>query len=297
MTEEGASPIVPSLMNTVTAQSSQLLSPIGLVAGNGQFPAEFIENARARGLEVVVLALNGEADPSLAAHARSMTWVGVGQLGKIIKVLKREGCRQVAFVGGVRRVNFVDGFKIDWVGLRMLSRLRSFNDDSILRGIIHSMESRGVEVIAASLLLEKSIAHAGLLTHQPLSAQDIADAKIGWEAARAIGDLDIGQSVIVRNKTIIAVEAVEGTDATIKRAALVKGHGGVLIKLAKSIQDLRIDMPAIGVNTITQMKESRLTALIVEARKTLIVDPQAVLKAAAEAGIALYAAEHLSDLG
>ena len=284
-------------MNTVTAHSPNLLSPIGLVAGNGQVPGEFIENARARGLEIVVLGLNGEADPALATHARSLTWVGVGQLGKIIKVLKREGCRQVAFVGGVRRVNFVDGFKIDWVGLRMLSRLRSFNDDSILRGIIHSMESKGIEVVAASLLLEKSIARPGLLTLQPLSAQDIADAKIGWEAARAIGDLDIGQSVIVRNKTIIAVEAVEGTDATIKRAALVKGQGGALIKLAKSIQDLRVDMPAVGVNTIVQMKESRLSALIVEARKTLIVDPQAVLKAAAEAGIAIYAAEHLTDLG
>ena len=283
-------------MNNVAVAPSELVSPIGLVAGNGRFPAEFVENAKARGLEVVILALNGEADPALAAQARSITWVGVGQLGKIIKTFRKEGCRQVAFAGGVRRVNFVDGFRIDWVGLRMLSRLRSFNDDSILRGIIHSVESKGIEVIAASRLLEKSIAQPGLLTHRALTESEITDVKIGWEAARAIGNLDIGQSVVVRNKTIIAVEAVEGTDATIKRAALVKGNGGALIKLAKTIQDLRIDLPAIGVQTIEQMKASRLTAIVVEAKKTLIMDPQAVVKAAAENDIAIFAADRIEDL-
>jgi hypothetical protein len=134
------------------------------------------------------------------------------------------------------------------------------------------------------------------LTHRALTESEIADVKIGWEAARAIGNLDIGQSVVVRNKTIIAVEAVEGTDATIKRAALVKGNGGALIKLAKTIQDLRIDLPAIGVQTIEQMKASRLTAIVVEAKKTLIMDPQAVVKAAAENDIAIFAADRIEDL-
>jgi DUF1009 family protein len=284
-------------MNTAAQTAPELRSPLGLVAGNGRFPVEFVENAKAKGLEVVVLALKGEADPVLESMALSCTWVGVGQLGKIIKVLKRAGCQQVAFAGGVRRVNFVDGFRIDWVGLKMLSRLRSFNDDSLLRGIIHSVESKGVSVIAASCLLEKSVVRAGQLTSRGLTAEELADACIGWGAARAIGDHDIGQSVIVRNKTIIAVEAVEGTDAVIQRSALVRGKGGVLIKLAKSIQDLRIDMPAIGVQTIERMHESRLTALVIEANKTIMLDPQAVLQAAAKVGIAIVAASELEQLG
>lgn len=284
-------------MNTAAQTAPELRSPLGLVAGNGRFPVEFVENAKAKGLQVVVLALKGEADPVLESMALSCTWVGVGQLGKIIKVLKKAGCRQVAFAGGVRRVNFVDGFRIDWVGLKMLSRLRSFNDDSILRGIIHSVESKGIDVIAASCLLEKSVVRAGQLTSRGLTPEEIADARIGWAAARAIGDHDIGQSVIVRNKTIIAVEAVEGTDAVIQRAAQVRGKGGALIKLAKSIQDLRIDMPAIGVQTIERMHESRLTALVIEANKTIMLDPQAVLQAAAKVGIAIVAASALEQLG
>jgi DUF1009 family protein len=283
-------------MNAVQHFSPELHSPIGLVAGNGQFPIEFAENARARGLTVVTVAIKGEADKRIEALSQSTIWVTVGQLGKLIRSLKRAGCRQVAFAGGVTRVNFVDGFRIDWVGLRMLSKLRSFNDDSIMRGIIATVENGGIQVIGASTLLEKSVPKAGTLTKRGLTRDEIENAKIGWEAARTTGTLDIGQSIVMRNKTIIAVEAVEGTDATIKRAAAVRGEGGVLVKLAKPIQDLRIDLPAIGVRTIELMHENRITALVVEAGKAIMLDPQGILDAAHRLDIAIVAAEDVSQL-
>lgn len=283
-------------MNAVPQVTSDLHSPIGLVAGNGQFPLEFAENARARGLAVVTVALKGEADKRIEELSVSTTWVSVGQLGKLVRSLKRAGCRQVAFAGGVTRVNFVDGFRIDWVGLRMLSKLRSFNDDSIMRGIIATVENGGVQVIGASTLLEKSVPKVGILTKRGLTRDEIENAKIGWEAARTTGALDIGQSIVMRNKTIIAVEAVEGTDATIKRAAAVRGEGGVLVKLAKPIQDLRIDLPAIGVRTIELMHENRITALVVEAGKAIMLDPQGILEAAHRLDIAIVAAEDVSQL-
>jgi DUF1009 family protein len=284
-------------MNAVLQTTLELHSPIGLVAGNGQFPLEFAENARARGLVVVTVAIKGEADKRIEALSQSTTWVSVGQLGKLVRSLRRAGCRQVAFAGGVTRVNFVDGFRIDWVGLRMLSKLRSFNDDSIMRGIIATVENGGIQVIGASTLLEKSVPKAGTLTKRGLTHDEVENAKIGWEAARTTGALDIGQSIVMRNKTIIAVEAVEGTDATIKRAAAVRGEGGVLVKLAKPIQDLRIDLPAIGVRTIELMHENRITALVVEAGKAIMLDPQGILEAAHRLDIAIVAAEDISQLG
>jgi len=283
-------------MNAVQQSSTEISSPVGLVAGNGQFPLEFAENARNRGLSVVTVALKGEADKRIEGLSQATTWVSVGQLGKLIRSLKRAGCKQVAFAGGVTRVNFVDGFRIDWVGLRMLSKLRSFNDDSIMRGVIAAVERGGVEVIAASTLLEKSVPKVGILTKRGLNSDELENAKIGWEAARTTGALDIGQSIVMRNKTIIAVEAVEGTDKTIIRAADVRGEGGVLVKLAKPIQDLRIDLPAIGVRTIELMRESRISALVVEAGKAIMLDPQGIIDTANRLGIAIVAAESVEQL-
>jgi len=276
--------------------TTTLTSPLGIVAGNGQFPLEIAENARARGLKVVSVAIKDEADPRIESLSERCTWVRLGQLGKLVKTLSQSGVRQVAFAGGVTRVNFVTGFSMDWRAVKMLSKLRSFNDDSILRGIIGEIESSGMEVIAASILLDKSVPKPGAITKRLLSEAEKTEARIGWEAARAIGNLDIGQSVIVRNKTIIAVEAVEGTDATIMRAGAVRGDGGVLVKLAKPIQDLRIDLPAVGVKTIELMHQNRLTALVIEAGRSIILEPQEVLQKAQSVDIAVSAVEKIEDL-
>jgi DUF1009 family protein len=280
------------------AQNSaiQLTSPLGIVAGNGRFPLEIAENARARGLSVVTVAIKDEADPRIESLSDRCVWVRLGQLGKLVRSLSKAGVRQVAFAGGVTRVNFVTGFTMDWRAIKMLSKLRSFNDDSLLRGIIREIEGSGMEVIAASILLDKSVPQPGIITTRHLTESEKNDARIGWEAARAIGTLDIGQSVVVRNKTVIAVEAVEGTDATIMRAGAVRGDGGVLVKLAKTIQDLRIDLPTVGIKTIELMHQNRLTALVVEAGRSIILEPQEVLQKAQSCNIAIYAAERIEDL-
>lgn len=285
------------MTNSNALSVSQLSSPIGLVAGNGRFPIEFATNARAHGLSVVVVALKGEADPQIEKLAEKCVWISVGQLGKLVKTLRQGGVKQAAFIGGVTRVHFVDGFRIDWTGLRMLSRMRSFNDDSMLRNIINVVERSGVKIIAPNILLQDSVPQRGLLAGRPLSGSVLEDARIGWDAARSIGALDIGQSVVVRNKTVIAVEAVEGTDATVQRAAGVRGGSGVLVKLAKPMQDLRVDLPAIGSRTIDEMKASNLGTLVVEAGKCLILDPQAVIEKAIAHGITIVAAETKEDLG
>jgi DUF1009 family protein len=283
-------------MEALQDKLSELTSPFGIVAGNGRFPIEIAESARSRGLSVAVVAIKGEADPLIESLADRCTWVGLGQLGKLIKTLCKAGVKQVAFAGGITRVNFVTGFSMDWRAIKMLSSLKSFNDDSILRGIISEIESSGMTVVAASLLLDKSVPKAGVITKRTLNESEKNDARIGWEAARAIGGLDIGQSVVVRNKTVIAVEAVEGTDATVSRAGSVRGDGGVLIKLAKPIQDLRIDLPTIGVKTIELMKQNRLTAVVVEAGRSIILDPQAVIEEAQRHQIAIIAVEGVEQL-
>lgn len=285
------------MTNSNALSISQLSSPIGLVAGNGRFPIEFATNARTHGLSVVVVALKGEADPQIEQLAEKCVWISVGQLGKLVKTLRQGGVKQAAFIGGVTRVHFVDGFRIDWTGLRMLSRMRSFNDDSMLRNIINVVERSGVTVIAPNILLQDSVPQRGVLAGRPLSGSVLEDAQIGWDAARSIGALDIGQSVVVRNKTVIAVEAVEGTDATVQRAAGVRGGSGVLVKLAKPMQDLRVDLPAIGSRTIDEMKASNLGTLVVEAGKCLILDPQAVIEKAMSHGITIVVAETKEDLG
>lgn len=283
-------------MSSAPSLTPQFSSPLGLVAGNGSFPIEFAQRARALGIRLVIVALKGEADPILREYAEVLEWISVGQLGRLVRILRRNHVAQVAFLGGVTRVNFVGGFRIDWVGLKMLSRLRHFNDDSMLRGIIRVIEEGGVQVIAPHTLLSESVPAKGSITPRHPTATERADALIGWEAARTIGTLDIGQSVVVRNKTIVAVEAVEGTAETIKRAGTVRGPSGVLIKLAKLHQDLRVDLPAVGVKTLDQMHESNLSLLVIEAGKCLILEPQHFLERALQLNIAVVAAEQAADI-
>jgi DUF1009 family protein len=266
-----------------------LSSHIGLIAGNGQFPEEFMENARARGIKVSVVAIKGEASPALQPLAANWVWVGVGQLNKVVRSLQKFGVTQAAFAGGVTRIRFLDGFRIDWRGLRMLAGLRAFNDDALLRAIIGEVEREGIKVISATTLLEKSVPKAGLLTNTGLSPIDVENARQGWDVARAVGGLDIGQSIIVRNKTVIAVEAVEGTDATIRRAGEMSGNGGALVKLAKPMQDLRIDLPTIGEKTIQELANNRVSALVIEAGRSIVLKPQEVITTANRLGIAILA--------
>lgn len=272
-----------------------LKSPIGLIAGNGDFPLAVAKNAVERGLEVIAVAHHGETSASLEDLVSSCNWIRVGQLGKIIAILKKAGVKQATFAGGIKRINFFGGARLDMKAISLISRLRSIRDDALLRGIAGELEKSGIAVFSASELLEESCPAAGLLTRRALSPAEKADALLGWDAAKGIGELDIGQLVVAYKGVIVAVETIEGTDMTLARAGeiartagkLNPGSGPVVVKLAKPQQDLRLDVPAIGPQTIEVMKAAGLTALVIEAEKCVLLRPQEVITAASAAGIAI----------
>lgn len=271
-------------------------SPIGLVAGSGLLPLEFAKNAKSRGLDVVVLAHVGETDSSIEQYAKACTWIRVGQLGKILDVLGRSGVKQVAFAGGISRVRLFRDVRLDWRGAALLAKLGSFKDDVVLRGIARELESSGMAVISATALLDKSVPSAGRLTRAGLSVQQVKNALIGWEAAERIGSLDIGQTVVVNQGVVVAVEAVEGTDATILRAGELSGGGAVVVKVCKPQQDTRLDLPTIGLQTITCMQQAKAGALVLQAHRAIVLEPQLLAQAANSAGIAIEVFESFAAL-
>lgn len=284
-------------MNGIT---DTLSSPVGLIAGNGVFPLEFAESARAKGLKVVAVGHLGETFPSLSEMVDKCIWVKVGELGKIIKYFKKSGVKQVAFAGGIKRVRLLGGVKLDFRALKIARHIRSLRDDSLLRAVAGEIESSGLEVISASVLLEKSVPAAGLLTKRDLSVSERKDAVLGWEVAKTLGALDTGQTAIVLDGLILALETVEGTDATIKRAGELmrqgKKQGAVVVKVSKPQQDLRIDLPAVGENTMHEMKTAGCSALIIEAQKTLLLNPTEVCGLANKFGIAIIAVDGAEGL-
>ena len=265
-------------------------SPLGIVAGNGIFPREIARNARAHGIKVVAALHRGEADAALADEVDDALWVKVGQLGAMIRFFRRAQVQDVVFAGGIRRVNLVGGVKLDWRGFTMLTKVRSRKDDALLRAIAGEFEIEGMRVIGAHQLLAESVAQAGILTHRNLTAQEAHDAEIGAIACRRSGDLDIGQAVVAFEGIVVAVEAVEGTDQMLRRSGeLTARRGGVVVKLCKQHQDLRLDLPTIGEHTIRSMIEAGLTALVIEAGKTVLLTPVETIARANAAGIAIVA--------
>ena len=287
---------------------NNLSSPIGLVAGNGNFPLEFVEHARARGLEVVVVAHTGETDPRIEELAAHCCWIRVGQIGRLLRTFIKNRVKQAAFVGGIRRTRLFSGVRLDFKALSILARVGSVRDDRILRGVAEELERNGIEVFGASLLLEKSVPARGLLTRRGLTPAERQDARVGWEAAKAVGALDIGQTVVVYQGAVVAVEAIEGTDAAVLRAGQLGGTAGkvlgregraaglVVVKLVKPHQDVRFDLPAAGPGTIETMQQAGATALVLEAGRAVMLKPQETIAAANEAGIAVVALAGCEDL-
>lgn len=277
-------------------------APLGLIAGSGTFPLEVARAAREQGVSVVAVAHRGETDPNLEAIVTDCTWIRVGQLGRMLRALTRAAVKQAAFAGGIHRVGFLNGARLDWAGIKLVARLRSVRDDALLREVIKEIERQGISVIAPEQIAPAVVPQRGLLTRRGLSAAERRDAQLGWDAAQAIGALDIGQSAVAYHGMVIALETVEGTDATIAHAGalLVKqpqtNDGAVVVKICKSVQDHRVDLPACGVRTIEQMAASRCTALILQANKAILIEPSKVISAADQRGIAIFAAADRSDL-
>jgi len=256
-------------------------APIGLIAGSGRFPLLFAEAARRSGREVVAVAHEGETDPSLPALA----WVKLGQLGRIAEVLRGAGVREAVLCGGIRKPSVFD-IRPDWLGLRALARLRTFGDDAALRAIAWVLEEEGVRIVSPLPLVPELLVSHGPLGRRAMSAEQRADASTGLEAARAVGQADIGQTVVVKRGVVLAVEAAEGTDACIARGGAL-GKGAVVVKARKPHQDERFDVPAIGPRTVEACAAAGCAALAVEAKTTLALDRAELAEKADRAGIAV----------
>jgi len=260
---------------------------IGLVAGNGRFPLLFADNARRLGYRVSAVALKGEADPSLERAVDRIHWVALGQLGRLIKAFKQDGVRQAVMIGGVKKTHLFSDIRPDLRSLALLRRVTLRKDDVLLRAIAAELEGEGIRIRESTFGLDGLLVEKGTLTRRSPTRREWRDIEFGWEMAKAVGSLDIGQCVVVKDRAVVAVEAVEGTDEAIRRGAALARGGAVVVKRFKLHQDPRFDLPAVGPQTIQTMVESGASALAVEAGKALLLDREEALAAADKAGIAV----------
>jgi DUF1009 family protein len=249
-----------------------MLNRLGLIAGNGTYPIEVAMGARRRGIEVVAVAHQDETLPELPALVDEITWIKVGEIQKLLDVLKAAGIKTAAMAGGVSRTRLRDSFAPDARAVAMLVRLGRTSDDAVLRGLAGEIEQEGIEVIDPVYLIDQALAEPGRMAGpEPTSAQ-LKDLALAFDVSRALGRFDIGQAVAVRDGVVAAIEAVEGTDATLRRAAAVQGKRVVVAKAAKPGQDLRFDRPAIGPRTIELLHEIDAAVIGIEAGTTMILE-------------------------
>jgi DUF1009 family protein len=262
------------------------MQSIGLVAGSGRFPLLFAQAAARAGRSVVAAAHEGETDPELERHVAAIRWVKLGQLGSISRALREGGCAEVVLCGGIRKLRLFD-LRLDWMAVKAFSKLRSLGDDAALRAVASALEQEGLRVVSPLPYVPDLVAQAGALGSRKLKNEERADVEVGIAVARALGACDVGQTVVVRRGVVVAVEAIEGTDACIARAGSLAREGAVVVKTSKPQQDMRFDVPAIGPATIAAMESARCAALAVEAGRTIVLDRDEVVRAADRAGIAV----------
>lgn len=261
----------------------------GLIAGNGRFPFLVLEGARAEGVVMAVAAISEETDRTIEALAPTMEWISVGQLGKLIKFFKRENVTHAIMAGQVKHVQI---FKLnalpDLRMAKMLARLKRRNTDALLGAVADELASEGITLIDSTTFLQPMLAREGTLTKRAPNKNELADIEYGLHVAHELARLDLGQTIVVKNQAVVALEAMEGTDATIRRASeLVRGRPLTVIKVAKPNQDMRFDVPVIGLNTIETLNACHVTAMSLTADKTLIFDREQTLAAADKNKIAI----------
>ena len=266
---------------------------LGLIAGNGRFPFLVLDAARGLGHDVTVVALKSETFPELAelaarAPAAAFHWISLGQLGTLIKVLTDAGVTQAVMAGQVKHTKLFDVMaSADATLLGVLMRLTSKSTDGLIGGIADALRDKGIELLNSTAFLAPLLAKDGVLTRRGPDADEQTDLAFGYRIADAAAGLDIGQTIAVKSAAVVAVEAMEGTDALIARAGQLAGPGVRVVKVAKPNQDMRFDVPVVGVSTIEAMKAAGATILSVDAGKTLMIDGDAVVNAADEAGICI----------
>ena len=273
----------------------------GLIAGNGRFPFLVLEAARSQGIEMAVIALREEASPDLAGIAARLHWVSLGELSRTIDLMHQEGVTHAVMAGQVKHNKIFSSIRPDWKLAKLLFSLPRKNTDSLIGAVARVLEDEGIHLVDSTSFLLPLVPAPGVLTRRIPSAHESEDIAYGREIARQIAGLDLGQTVVIRDRACVAVEAMEGTDETIERAARLTGaaesapaatggsSGLVVVKVAKPRQDMRFDVPVVGLETVETMARSRVTALAIDAGRTLIFDRPKLLEAADAAGIAIEA--------
>ena len=269
---------------------NQVHSGWGLIAGNGDFPFLVLEGARSRGIEMAVIAIREEASQGLERVAKRLHWVSLGELSRTIELLHQEGVKHAVMAGQVKHNKIFSAIRPDWRLAKLLLSLPAKNTDSLIGAVARVLGDEGIELVDSTKFLGALLPEAGILTHRAPDVAEAQDIEYGRQVARQIAGLDLGQMVVVRDRACVAIEALEGTDETIERAARITGGQRlVVVKVSKPQQDMRFDVPVIGLATIQVMKRSNATALAIDAGRTLLFDRDELIRAADDAGIAIEA--------
>ena len=256
---------------------SYFMRKLGLIAGNGKFPLIFAEQAKLEGVSLVAVAHRGETPKAIEKVVDAVTWVYVGELGKIIRTFHQAGVKEAVMAGGIQKVKLFSNFRPDLRGAAFLARMKSREDDQLLRGVAGELEGEGIRVLESTLFLSQIMPPKGVLTRRSPTPQQWEDIRIGFETAKEVGRLGVGQTVVVKNRVVLAIEAVEGTDAAIRRGGVLGKKGFVVVKVSKPQQDLRFDVPAVGVDTIRILSELKGAVLAIEAGKTILLEKEELL--------------------
>jgi DUF1009 family protein len=277
---------------TLAPEATSRAGRWGLITGSGRFPFLVLEGARSQGIEMAVIALREEASPELERVATRLHWVSLGELGKALELLHQEGVNKAVMAGQVKHNKIFSSIPPDKKLAELLRSLPIRNTDSLIGAVAKVLEAEGIELVDSTAFLKPLVPEPGMLTRRAPDPREAADIAYGWRVARQIAALDLGQTVVVRDHACVAIEAMEGTDETIERAARITGGGPlVVVKVSKPQQDMRFDVPVVGLPTVEVMKRSNATALAIDARRTLLFDRARLLEVADAAGIAIQAFE------
>ncbi len=265
---------------------------IGLIAGGGQFPIIFSKAAKSKGFPVYAIAFINEADPDLANHVDRIKWIHLGQFKKLIKFFKKNQITDAVMMGSIKKTRIFSDVKPDIKVVSIMAKMRSTHDDGLLRAFADAIEKEGIKMRAATFLLPHILATKGCWTKRKPAKSEKADIELGWTLAKEIGRLDIGQCVVVGGGSALAIEAIDGTDATIKRGGSLGNGNAVVVKVCKPNQDLRFDIPAVGLKTIQTMHESNAGVLAIEAGKAVVFNREEMIDTADKFGICVVAMDH-----
>jgi UDP-2,3-diacylglucosamine hydrolase len=262
----------------------------GLIAGNGDFPFLVLEGARSRGIEMAVIGIREEASPALEQASKRFHWISLGELSRGIELMQQEGVKRAVMAGQVKHNKLFSSIRPDWRLAKLLLSLSNKNTDALIGAIARVLKDEGIELVDSTTFLGPLLPATGLLTRRAPDEMELSDIDYGRHIAQQIAGLDLGQTVVVRDRACVAIEAMEGTDETIERAARIAGGQRlVVVKVSKPRQDMRFDVPVIGVKTIERMRRCNATALAIDAGRTLLFDREELIRAADESGIAIQA--------